>query len=219
MPWELPRLLQIFGVHAVRQRAVAQDAATWTPGAAFTAAGSQAYTLRLADVGVSYDGKTTRVTFDSTLTTGAYTLARVACSQYNGAINGGAVPDEAIGVPSTPSGDFTAAGTTGTIYLQLRDAAPATLSLVAVAGVSFVDQAHASTVVQVPSFDAQTQQAKDAMLKGTSPYWRLAQWLTPSAPMLLSVFVGSGVTIKTVTVAICDAGDGRVAQGLTYTWT
>ena len=71
----------------------------------------------------------------------------------------------------------------------------------------------------MPSFDAQTQADKDAMLGGTSPYWRLAPWLTAAAPMLLSVFVGASVTIKTVTVGICDAGDGRVAQALTYTWS
>ena len=186
---------------------------TWAPNAVYTPSGTP--TLVLTNVGCSLGDRRTTIaslTFAMNATT-TYGLALVATTPYNFGVQAGAlIVDGDARLPSPLTAAFTGGfGTVGTIYLGLQ-VAGGDQAIVACASVGFTDSADAFVGAKDYSLRSVAQQ--EVLARGTDPYWRLVAY---GATTVLGIFVGTSVTIKSVTVGVCAASGGRVAPRMVYT--
>jgi hypothetical protein len=186
---------------------------TWTPSAQYAPSGTP--TLVLTNVGCALgDRKTTIASFSYEMNaTRTYSLALVATTEYNFGVASGALIVE--GDPSLPkplTGAFSGTfGTVGTIYLGLK-VDGGDQAIVACANVSFTNAG--DQVAGAQDYAKRSVAQQEVLTRGTDPYWRLVKH---DATTVLGIFVGTNVSIKSVTVGVCAASGGRVAATLVYT--
>jgi hypothetical protein len=191
--------------------AVTDTGVVWAPQSAYSPSGTPE--LVLTNVGCVLDGRKTTI---SSLTiamrpTTTYALALVATVNSNFG-HGAAIVDGAAELPSPVTGPFQSSfGTVGTVYLELK-VAGTPQPIVLCGDVGFTNTGNQYLAAQDYAKSSAAQQ--ELLVRGTTPYWRLVPY---GASTVLGVFVGANVSVKSVSVGVCGASGGRVAQPLVYT--
>ena len=190
--------------------AVTETGVVWAPQGAYSPSGTPE--LVLTNVGCVLDGKKTFISATIAMRpTTTYALALVATVNSNFG-HGAAIVDGAAELPSPLTAPFQSSfGTVGTVYLELKVAGSPS-PIVLCGDVGFTNTGNHYLAAQDYAKSSAAQQ--ELLVRGTTPYWRL---VPHGASTVLGVFVGASVSVKSVSVGVCGASGGRVAQPLVYT--
>jgi hypothetical protein len=191
--------------------AVTETGVVWAPQGAYSPSGTPE--LVLTNVGCVLDGRKTTISSLAIAMrpTTMYALELVATVNSNFG-HGAAIVDGAAELPSPLTAPFQSSfGTVGTVYLELK-VAGSSQPIVLCGDVGFTDTGNHYLAAQDYAKSSAAQQ--ELLVRGTTPYWRL---VPHGASTVLGVFVGASVSVKSVSVGVCGASGGRVAQPLVYT--
>jgi hypothetical protein len=190
--------------------AVTETGVVWAPQGSYSPSGTPE--LVLTNVGCVLDGRKTFISATIAMRpTTMYALELVATVNSNFG-HGAAIVDGAAELPSPLTAPFQSSfGTVGTVYLELK-VAGSSQPIVLCGDVGFTDTGNQYLAAQDYAKSSAAQQ--ELLVRGTTPYWRL---VPHGASMVLGVFVGASVSVKSVSVGVCGASGGRVAPPLVYT--